>query len=79
MKISQTYQKGFSLIFLIISCFFVTVTVLRYAVCVTNLMVRELLTCFQLSSSGGESGKSSEAVQNPGGGGGKNWLVNILA
>ena len=37
-------------------------------------MARELLTCFQLCSSGGESGKSSEEVQNPGGGGGKNWL-----
>ena len=53
-------------------------TVLRYAVWVTNLMARELLTCFQLSSSGGESGKSSEAVQNPGGGGGKNLAVNVL-
>ena len=53
-------------------------TVLRYAVYVTSLMARELLTCFQLCSSGGEGGKSSEAVQNAGGGGGKNWLVNIL-
>jgi len=43
----------------------------------TSLLACELLTCLQLTSSGGEGGKSSEAVQNPGGGGGKNWLVNM--